>query len=118
MFWGWVQVGIVIYLSLVSLPSELPGFHGGDKLMHFAAYFFMMFWFGMCYTCGKVYKGIGVGLVIMGISLEFVQNMTGCRTMSYFDMTANTIGVITGGILTKTRFSMVLAYIENRLPKI
>lgn len=112
--WGWFQVGIVICLSLVSLPSELPGFHGGDKLMHFAAYCFMMLWFGMCYEQGKAYKGVGVGLAVIGIVLEFFQGMTGYRSFSYSDMAANAIGVIAGGFLAKTRLSMTLAYIEGR----
>jgi VanZ family protein len=112
--WGWLQVAVVVYLSLASLPPDLPGFQGGDKVMHFAAYFFMMFWFGMCYKSGRVYNGIGLGLVVVGVVLEFVQNLTGYRTLSIYDMAANMTGVITGWLLARSRLSMALVYIENR----
>ena len=54
---------------------------------------------------------------MMGIVLEFIQGLTGYRSLEYTDMTANTIGVLLGWLLAKTRLSNALSRIENSLIK-
>ena len=110
---GWILTAVVIYLSLTPSPPEVPGFHGGDKIMHFFAYLCLMFWFGLCYESRRTYRFVGMGLVIMGIILEAIQGQTGYRTFSYYDMTANCLGVVTGWLLSGTRLSYTLVYLEK-----
>ena len=74
-----------------------------------------MFWFGSCYNPGRAYRNLGMGLVLIGAVLELIQGKTGYRSMSYFDMVANTIGVSLGWLLARTRLSLVLIYMERRL---
>jgi hypothetical protein len=112
---GWAQVCLIILLSLIPSPVELPGLIGMDKLIHLFAYAFVMLWFGLCYTPCGAYNRLGIGLVLMGILLELIQGITGYRSMSYLDMTANFLGVASGWLLAKTRFSAALVYIEDKL---
>lgn len=112
---GWAQVCLIIILSLIPSPVELPGLIGMDKLIHLFTYAFVMLWFGLCYTpCGS-YNRLGIGLVFMGIVLELIQGVIGYRSMSYFDMTANFLGVASGWLLAKTHLSAALVYIEGKL---
>lgn len=117
-FWlliGWIQIGLVILLSLLPSPAGLPGFMGADKLMHFSVYLFVMFWFGLCYFPGRAYNLMGLGLVLMGVVLELIQSKTSYRSMSCFDMAANALGVSLGWVLARTRVSEALIYVEKML---
>jgi VanZ family protein len=112
---GWIQIAIVIWLSLTPAPPELPGFHGMDKLLHFFAYLFLMFWFGLCYTHGWKLRFIGTGLIILGILLELIQGEVGYRMFSYYDMMANCLGVFSGWFISFTSLSMTLVYLEKKV---
>lgn len=111
---GWIMTGIVVYLSLFPSPSDMPGFYGSDKLAHFFVYALLMFWFGLCYEPGIRYLLTGAGLILLGIILERIQGMTGYREMSMYDMFANGLGVCFGWILSGTRLSSALIYVERR----
>ena len=115
LFIGWIQIGLVIIFSLIPSPSDIPDIIGLDKLMHFSAYAFMMFWFGLCFFPGRTYNRIGYAIIIMGVFLELIQGKIGYRSMSYFDMTSNALGVSLGWVLARTRISSALVYIENSL---
>jgi VanZ family protein len=117
-FWlllGGIMIGLVAYLSLIPVPSEMPSFSGLDKLIHFFVYAFLMLWFGLCYISGARYYAIGVGIILVGAVLELIQGNTGYRTMSYLDMSANSLGVVLGWSLSKTRLSKALVYVERIL---
>ncbi len=47
LFIGWIQVGLVIYLSLIRIETDTPDFKGLDKLFHLMAYTSLMLWFGL-----------------------------------------------------------------------
>jgi hypothetical protein len=51
----------------------------------------------------------------MGISLEFLQGLSGYRTFEYSDILANTTGVLFGWLLAKTRMANCLIGIKTRL---
>ena len=117
-FWlllGGIMIGLVAYLSLIPVPSEMPSFFGLDKLVHLFVYAFLMLWFGLCSVTGARYYAIGVGLILIGAVLELIQGNTGYRTMSYLDMSANSLGVVLGWSLSKTRLSKALVYVERIL---
>ncbi len=119
-FWlvsGWILVGLVVLFLVIPSPPETMSFHFGDKLLHVSIYAIMMLWFGLIYPPGKFYRNLGLGFIMMGIVLEFIQGLTGYRSLEYTDMTANTIGVLLGWLLAKTRLSNALSRIENSLIK-
>jgi len=111
---AFVNIGIIIYLSLTPTPEDIGQIFGLDKVLHVLAYSFSMFWSNLCYRRKKYIVLFSVGLILMGIILEIAQGMTDYRTMSPYDMIANSVGVFLGLVLARTRLSMMLSYIEKR----
>ncbi len=110
---GWLLVGLVVYLSLApQLPQvDIRNF---DKVGHFLAYFALMSWFAFIYA-RNAHLWIGVMLVIMGIALEIGQYLTGYRAFEIADIVVNTLGVMAGMLLARTRFAGLLILFERRL---
>ena len=117
LLFGWGFIGLVVYLSLTPSPPEIAQFTGGDKLSHFCVYACLMFWFGLIYLPGTRYRNIGICLILMGFILELIQGRTGYRTMDFFDMLANALGVVTGWLLTRTRLASALLHIEEKIQR-
>ena len=116
----WLAIGLalvllVIVASLIPNPPSPVEFKGSDKLEHFAAYAFMMLWFAQIYTRNRVRWAIALALVMLGISLECLQRLTGYRTFEYADMGANTAGVLCALLLAQTPLSKGLAVVERSL---
>jgi len=113
---AWLIILIIIILSLIPNPDKITPFSASDKLMHALAYAVAMIWFGLCFNRNKL-PIIGAGLVLLGITLEFIQGQTGYRTMSLYDIIANCVGVFAGLLLSFSPFSRALQFIEQRLLK-
>jgi VanZ family protein len=112
---GWGLVGLVVILSL--LPGKTLhdfNFLVSDKIQHAFAYATVMIWFAGIYRSSS-YRWIVPGLVIMGITLEFLQQRYFHRHFEVRDMLANTAGVITGLILARYVFGGWCARVERRL---
>ncbi len=110
---GVVYVVAVIYMSLAPTPSsDVLSFPQMDKIMHFSVYTFLMLWFGQIYHERPVAFLIASGLVLLGILLEIIQGLSGYRTFEYVDMTANTLGVVFGFSIARTRFGGLLHAFE------
>ena len=110
------MVGVVVYLSLTPSVPKIPPLPAGDKIGHLLAYTILMLWFGFIYLRGSAYLGLGIGLILMGLILEVIQGCVGYRSFDYFDMFANTLGVLSGWLLAGTRLASTLLYVEGRLP--
>jgi len=110
---GVVYVIAVIYMSLAPVPSSavLP-FPQSDKVVHFSVYTFLMLWFGQIYHERPAAFLIASGLVLLGILLEILQGLSGYRTFEYADITANTLGVVFGFSVARTRFGGLLYAFE------
>jgi VanZ family protein len=89
---GWAWAGVIVWLSLTPAPLDV-GIEEGDKLGHFAAYGWLMLWFGFLYAKRLPYAA---GFIAMGIGLEILQGALGYRTYEVLDMAANTLGVLLG----------------------
>lgn len=90
---GWLYAGLIVYLSLTSLPPSGPEFPQVDKLAHVLAYFLLMAWFMQLYE-GDTPRWIHLGLfLLMGAGLEIGQGLGGVRQGEWFDMLANAAGV-------------------------
>lgn len=105
---GWLLVLAVTVLSLI--PLELP--EGGDKWSHLFAYGALMLWFSMLHS-GRA--RVALGLVAMGIVIEFLQGQTGYRSFDVLDMLANALGVLAGWVVALTPVGRLFQWLEMQL---
>jgi VanZ family protein len=110
---GGFAVCILIYQSLIPSPPDLPEFPLADKLAHFMVYAWIMLWFGFIYKPGKKYLLLGLGLILLGVTLELLQGASGYRSMEVSDACFNVLGVFSGWLLALTRLSSTLLWTER-----
>ena len=91
---GWALVATIVWLSLTPSAPSID-LEGGDKLGHFLAYGSTMFWFAQLYAHSTVRLRYAIGLVALGVALEYVQAHVG-RDFEVADMAADAIGVALG----------------------
>lgn len=114
---GWLQVAGIIYLSLTSHPPPGPDLPNFDKIAHLGAYGLLMFWFCQIYPTWRMRTIISVSFVCMGISLEFLQGWSGVRMFEYWDMVANTAGVVLGGVMAMFVRKNFLSILESSISR-
>ena len=91
-----VAIAAVVVVSLAP-PPPMPPVEGGDKIGHFLAYGVLAAAAVQLYARWPALLGAGLGLVLMGIGLEWAQGaLTDTRQMERADALANTLGVIAG----------------------
>jgi len=119
-FWalgGWGLIVTVIMLSLLPVPSPTLGFiliDNIDKVEHALIYATLTLWFAQVYPrC--TWAEIGLKLLTLGVILEFLQGVTTYRNFSFWDMGANTLGILIGWSLSIAGLSRALTYFENKL---
>lgn len=95
---GWFGLALLLYLSLMPRPPEIP-LAEGDKLGHGLAYALLMFWWAQVYIAMRSRLGLAVGLMVLGIAIEYAQGGTGWRTFDSVDMLADAAGVLLGWLL-------------------
>ncbi|QKT03164.1 VanZ family protein [Ectothiorhodospiraceae bacterium 2226] len=111
---GWLFVLLVIYLSLTPSPPPSPGVPQGDKLGHFLVYAGLTGWFLQIYAAREAHLWIAGGFIALGILLEVLQGLGGVRYFEWWDMVANTSGVLVALALADTRFGTLLLRLEQR----
>ena len=87
-------IGIVL-LTMECLVGRQEHTLELDKIIHFSGYFILSLTFVLALRPILFVPGL-VGLVLMGIAIEFLQNHTG-RSFDWYDAYANALGVATGG---------------------
>ena len=100
--WLWaglwcVAVATVVVFSLLpgSALEDLPS--ANDKLEHFLSYAVLAAGAVQLYPRWPSLLSVGIGLVLMGIGMEYAQGaLTADRMMDRYDALANTLGVIAG----------------------
>lgn len=112
----WLGIGIVLLIMVVvlSLIPSSPTVHtpGADKVSHLLAYGTLMFWFKQLY---EERFFLAVAFVSLGIVLEFLQGLTGYRSVEVYDAVANAVGVLCGGVLAELKYFRPLAWCEALL---
>ena len=116
-FTGIVLTFIVIYLSLTPHPPSLVSFDYGDKAGHLLAYGILTGWFGQLYTRRISQFWIFILFCLMGVTLEFAQDMGGVRMFEYADMLANCTGAALGWWLTRNWLAGTLRRCDKLLLK-
>ena len=114
-FWlviGWLGIAAAIIVCLVP-GNELPNTGMSDKTEHFLCYASLMCYFSGLYPRSR-YWVIAIGLLFMGIAIEFAQNaMHLGRVGDVGDAIANTIGVAIGLILSLAGVGRWTQWVES-----
>lgn len=111
---GWLLVGVIVYLSLTPTPPHID-IENGDKFGHLAAYGGTMLWFVQVYPQSRQRWLCALGLVALGIGMEFAQRATGYRSFEVADMAADALGVAIGWLAAPPRLPNLLGWVEKRL---
>jgi len=102
-----LAVLVVCVASLTPPPIELVGHI--DKVEHFLAYASLAASAVQLFRPGRQLWIVGVGLVLMGVGLEFAQGaLTETRMADPADAVANATGVLAGLLTARTRMRDLL----------
>jgi VanZ family protein len=112
---GWLGIFTVTYLSLMPDPPE-PSFEQGDKFEHATAYCCLAWWFAQIAVARAGRVRVALGLLALGIGLEFAQLAVPPRTFSLADMLANAAGIGLGFLLASPRTPNVLRLLSRGAP--
>lgn len=114
----WLVIGwlLVIAVICVSLLPDLPStsFQNTDKIGHVVSYGVLMWWFVQL-TLKRSHLSVAIGLIALGITLEFIQSATGYRTGEMWDVAANVLGVLLGWGLSQFSTLQFLHHIDRML---
>lgn len=114
----WQAVGaILIVAAFIASLGPYPirsSIHNLDKLFHAATYAGLAFWF-MQLNVRRRYFWVAIGLVAMGILIEYLQTYTRTRLADVYDALANTLGVAVGWGMTLTPAGRLLAMVDRWL---
>ena len=114
---GGVWVAAIVYLSLAPIPPQPIDFEYSDKLGHVLAYGLLMLWFCQVFQKSAHRIQVALWLIALGVSMEFLQRMTGYRYFEYIDMLANSAGVLLGWALANTALGRIGAMLEIKFLK-
>ena len=107
---------VVCVICLVPLDGLPPLPDNSDKVEHLLTYFVLaagaVQLFGGC----RSLLVAALGLMVLGIGIEFAQGMTAYRSADPMDALANSIGVLLGMATRLTPWRDLLLRIEQRLP--
>lgn len=113
--WGLMILAvIVVCLGPPPRIPELPS--NSDKAEHFLTYVFLAFGAVQLFATRRALTSAGVGLVLLGIGIEVAQGLfTVDRSADPFDALANTLGVLAGLLLVRTRAREWALRLDRRL---
>jgi len=117
LFIGYLLIAYVFYSSLRPDPIEVD-IDDFDKYAHTFAYFVLMGWFIQIYQHRNSILKCALLFIGMGVLIEILQGMGGVRFFDYYDMLANSSGVLLAWLLSKTPFKNILFYLEQSIIKI
>jgi len=99
---GWCMgLALLLWFSLTSLPMMLPVAQG-DKLEHVFSYALLAWYAGALFATRGTRIAATLGLIVLGIVLEWLQGQTSYRLTDPYDALANAIGVVFGMALAFT----------------
>lgn len=111
--WCLAIAGVVV-LSLMP-PPPMPDFEHSDKWSHFLAYGALAAGAVQLFRNWPALLGAGLGLVLLGIGLEYAQgSLTDTRMADGDDALANTLGVIAGLATRLTPLHDLLLRLDGR----
>lgn len=112
---GGFLIGLVVVASLISLPTTVSSIMLHDKILHLCAYATLMAWFGQLFRNDLTRLLLGIGFVVLGVCVEYLQGMVPDRQFDRLDMVANASGVLLAWALSYTRLGELLPAFERLL---
>lgn len=117
--WFWLGLGalfilVVTVASLIDL-KPVKDMLLQDKLMHVLTYGFLMGWFSQIYKPHFARFLLAVSLIVLGVSIEFMQGLVAFRQFEVLDMLANAVGVVIAWAVSYTWMGNILLWCENLL---
>ena len=112
LYLGYLWVLLTVYVCLAPNPPDTSVIEFGDKIVHLLGYICLFLWFAQIYSRQSHWRP-AVGLVLLGIMIEFVQGQTGYRSFEVADMLANTTGVLIGWLLAGSFVSFIFVRLES-----
>ena len=113
----WVLALVVVcVVCLVPLGGLPPLPDNSDKVEHLLGYFVLAAGAVQLFGGSRALLVATLGLVALGIGIEFAQGMTAYRSADPWDALANSIGVLLGMATRWTPWRDLLLRVERRLP--
>ena len=116
--WFGLAYAQLLVVAIFSLTSVVPSVGGSDKLDHFLAYAALSIGFSLIIRQRKSLWWVLFGLISFGISMEYLQGLTGYRYADPKDALANSTGVIVGLLFHFTPLRGVVLKIDSRLHRL
>jgi len=114
---AWLLLISVVALTLMPIPPSLDlPLLSWDKAQHFLAYAVLAWAFLQAWEDRHTLFWI-LFLVIVGVGLEVLQGLMGVRFMEFFDMFANSLGVLLGYLLWRSPAGRGFLYLDARLSR-
>ena len=107
---GGLMLGAIVIGSLVPVPTMKAA--PNDKLIHFLIYFLLMAWFGQLWLRRR---WLALGFVLLGLLLELAQGQTRYRTFEWYDVGANSAGVLVAWLVVMTPLGKTLQRVDQWL---
>ncbi len=97
-----MHAACVLCIAGLSLTpgGHVPSWTASDKLAHMAAYLLLGMLTTAAYKTWKIRSWLLLGAIVMGVGLEFAQDLIPRREMSVLDAMANTAGILIATLLT------------------
>jgi VanZ family protein len=117
-YW-WLGVGIgwwalIAVFSLISPPQvAMPG--RMDKLYHVFSYCVLMGWWLQLFPRALTRLLLATVFILFGVGIEVLQSFHPLRHFDFWDMLANSAGVLLAWLLGKTPFDQLLYRFETFL---
>lgn len=112
---GWcIGLALLLWFSLTPLPLMLPVAQG-DKLEHVLSYALLAGYAGALFASRDARIGVVLGLIALGIVLEWLQGQTSYRLADPLDALANAIGAVLGMALAFTALGESLQRLDSWL---
>ncbi len=112
---GYIAIAAIWYLSLMHNPPQIiESLPMEDKGSHFSGYFAISLWFFQLYEA-NYFKIVAPLFILMGIIIEFLQAYGGYRSFEYYDMLANSIGVIVALLFARFLSHQLLVKLEAKI---
>lgn len=113
----WRSVGAIFLVTVVVgslLPLSPMAQVFNDKLEHFLVYFLLMAWFGQLYRRRLI---LVTAFVLMGLVLEILQGQTRYRYFDWYDVAANSTGILVAWATLFTPLGRSMAAIDHWLQR-